>query len=97
MQGDFPRVAALHPGSWQVMKSDSYYSMYLRLYLGSHRLPEVVMVDARRARGDIIFVPDDRVDSLALGGYVRWADKRLKPLDSLNVSIYVRPELIKRP
>lgn len=74
---DLDELDGLHPSSWQVWDSDSFYAMYLRLHLAYHNRKERVMVKRDSVAGDVIFLPGWAKGTYSTRGYRLWKFRAL--------------------
>ena len=91
---DLEQLGSLHPAMWQVTNSDDYYSMYVREYLIEREGNDAaVVLDGTKARGQVLFLPDQYRADFDLRGYTIWGDRRItvvgdQPADK-TLSIYI--------
>jgi hypothetical protein len=88
VEGDLEKLGRLHPVSWQITKSDDYYSMYLRLYLIERGEKGQVVLKRDAAVGEVIFWPQGYPPVIPREGYVLWGDnKRTAEAKSLDIFV----------
>jgi hypothetical protein len=90
---DLDRLWEMHPGSWQITKSNDYYPMYLGLYLIEHRDGARVIRDRERAVGDVLFLPVIYRGNFERKGYRVWGENRLTVEGAMGMEIDVAGRL----
>jgi len=88
VEADMEKLDRLHPASWQITRSDDYYSMYLQLHLIEKGDTGRVVLRRDAAVGDVIFLPESYLPFFHLEGYRLWADKRWT-VEAKSLEIYV--------
>ncbi len=92
LEGDLEKLDLLHPGSWQITKSDDYYSMYMRLFLIDRGEKARVILNRERAVGEVIFWPDNYPPVIPFKDYVLWGDNR-RTAEARTLNIFVSKTL----
>jgi hypothetical protein len=93
LEPDLEQLAALHPATWQITRSDDFYPMFLRLYLVEHNSSAGVLWNKGKAVGDIIFLPAIYESYFPKEGYVLWGRRELT-VEGKSMEIYVSKQLL---
>jgi hypothetical protein len=91
VEKDWKGLAAIHPNSWQITDYGDWYSLFGRLFLIRSGEGEKMLLNRKKAVGDVLFLPDIYAPGMSLTGYRLWADKRATAVgDSLNIFVLER-------
>jgi hypothetical protein len=92
LERDLDSLDRLSPASWQITRSDDYYSMYVRLHLIDRGKEGRVIFERGRAVGEVIFWPVSYPAVIPVEEYRLWGDKRMT-VEAKSLDIYVLKRL----
>jgi len=92
LERDLDSLDRLHPVTWQITRSDDFYSMYVRLHLIDRGEEGRVIFERSRAVGEVIFWPVSYPAVIPAQEYRLWGDNRIT-VEAKSLNIYVLKRL----
>ena len=95
LERDLDSLDRLHLVTWQITRSDDFYSMYVRLHLIDRGEEGRVIFERSRAVGEVIFWPVSYPAVIPAQEYRLWGDNRMT-VEAKSLNIYVLKRLEDR-